>query len=82
MDYIGLALAILKFVNFIMGKIDREQAKADGRNELIAEQTLLLLERTERGKAIMEKVYAMSDDDVDAEFARLVKLRTQRSGGT
>lgn len=66
MDYIGLALAILKLVNFIMGFVSREQAKADGRNELIAEQSMLLLQRVKTKNEILEKVNAMSDDEVDA----------------
>lgn len=66
MDYIGLALAILKLVNFIMGYVSREQAKADGRNELIAEQSMLLLQRVKTKNEILEKVNAMSDDEIDA----------------
>lgn len=66
MDIIALVLAVLKFINFVMDKVDRQQMKNDARNELIAEQTIALLARTTRGKAIMEKVNAMSDDDVDA----------------
>lgn len=79
MDYIGFALAIMKFLNWIMNQISREQIRQDARNELLAEQTLALLQRTERGRAIMEKVYAMPESDVDAEFARLAKLRAERA---
>jgi predicted Mrr-cat superfamily restriction endonuclease len=78
MDWLGLALAILKLVNWMTTQVSREQLKQDGRNELLAEQSLLILQRTERGKAIMEKVDAMSEDDIDAEFARLARLRAQR----
>lgn len=66
MDYIGLALAILKLVNFIMGYVDREQAKQDGRNEVIAEMALGIAQRATTKKAIQEKVDAMSDAEVDA----------------
>lgn len=79
MDYIGLALAVLKLVNWIMTQVSREQIRQDARNELLTEQTLALLQRTERGRAIMEKVYAMPESDVDAEFARLAKLRAERA---
>lgn len=65
-DYIGLALAILKLVNFIMGYVDREQAKQDGRNEVIAEMALGIAQRVATKKAIQEKVDAMSDAEVDA----------------
>ena len=78
-DYIGLALAVFKLLNWILGQVSREQIKTDVRNELIAEQGIIALERTERGKRIMEKVDAMSDDDVDAEFARLARMRAARS---
>jgi hypothetical protein len=65
-DYIGLALAILKLVNFIMGYVDREQAKQDGRNEVIAEMALGIAKRVATKKVIQEKVDAMSDAEVDA----------------
>jgi hypothetical protein len=78
-DFIGLALAVFKFLNWILAKVDREQLKNDVRNELLAEQGVIALERTERGKRIMEKVDAMSEDDVDAEFARLARMRSQKS---
>jgi predicted Mrr-cat superfamily restriction endonuclease len=81
-DFIGLALAVFKLLNWILGQVSREQMKNDVRNELIAEQGVIALERTERGKKIMEKVDAMSDDDVDAEFARLARVRGKASGGS
>lgn len=80
MNIVGLALAVFKFANFILGLVNREQLKNDVRNELLAEQAVIALARTERGKRIMEKVDAMSDGDVDAEFARLARLRAERAG--
>lgn len=80
MDWLGLALAVLKLVNWITSQVSREQIRQDARNELLAEQTLIILQRTERGKKIMEKVDAMSDDDVDAEFARLARVRGDAKG--
>jgi sensor histidine kinase regulating citrate/malate metabolism len=65
-DIIGLALAILRFVNLLMGYIDREQAKQDGRNEVIAEMALGIAQRVATKKAIQERVDAMSDAEVDA----------------
>lgn len=82
MDFIGLALAIFKLLNWILGQVSREQMKNDVRNELIAEQGVIALDRTERGKRIMEKVDAMSDDDVDAEFARLARVRSKAAGNS
>jgi len=66
LDILGLALAVLKFVNFLMGMINREQAKQDGRNEVIAEMALTIAQRVASKKAIQEKVDAMSDEEVDA----------------
>lgn len=66
MDILGLALAILRFVNLLMGYIDREQAKQDGRNEVIAEMALGIAQRVATKKAIQERVDAMSDAEVDA----------------
>lgn len=65
MDIIGLALAILRFVNLLMGYIDREQAKQDGRNEVIAEMALGIAKSVATKKAIQERVDAMSDAEVD-----------------
>ena len=49
-----------------MGMINREQAKQDGRNEVIAEMALAIAQRVASKKAIQEKVNAMSDAEVDA----------------
>jgi hypothetical protein len=71
LTYAGLALAILKFVNGLMNFIDREQARQSGIDSEIAKQTLAIANKTAAGKAIMEKVNAMSDADVDAGLAGL-----------
>ena len=64
-------LAVLKLVNLLMGYINREQAKQDGRNEVIAEMALGIAKRVATKKAIQEKVDAMSDADVDAGLVGL-----------
>ena len=71
MDVLGLALAVLKFSNFIMGFINREQLMEAGRQEQIAKEAFAILRKTAAGKAIMEKVNAMSDADVDAALIGL-----------
>lgn len=71
MDFIGLALAILKLVNLIMGYVDREQARQDGRNELLAEQALLLLKKVEKSKAVKEWVNGLTNEQVDEELRKL-----------
>lgn len=77
MIWLSVAIQFMKLVNVIMNFVSHEQIKQEGKDELLAEQALILLQRTERGKRIMEKVDAMSEDDVDAEFARLARLRSQ-----
>lgn len=76
-----IVLLVLKIANAIMGQINRQQLIQSGRDAVIAEETASILRKTQVGKAIMEKVDAMSDDDIDAEFARLARLRAQRRDG-
>lgn len=70
---IELALACIKFANFLLGLVEREQLKKSGRDEAIAEMAVMVAKRTKAGKAIMEKIDAMSDDDVDAALRDLAK---------
>ena len=71
MDVLGLALAALKFVNFIMGFINREQLMEAGRQEEIAKISGEIMRKTAAGKAILEKVNEMSAVDVDAGLVGL-----------
>ncbi len=71
MDIIGLVLAVLKLLNWLTGKIDHEQLKADVRRELIEEETTILHDRLATKKALKEKIDAMPDKDVDAELRGL-----------
>lgn len=66
MDILGLALAVLKFVNLLMGYIGREQAKADGRREVLAAIAFDIATKVADKKALREKIDAMSDEEVDA----------------
>jgi len=70
-DFLGLALAVLKLVNFIMGFVDRQQLMEAGRQEEIAKEALAIAGKTAAGKAIMEKVNALSPADVDAGLVGL-----------
>ena len=63
--YAGLALALLKFINNLMNYVDREQMLKVGADAEIAKTSAAILSKTEAGKKIMEKVNAMSDEDVD-----------------
>ena len=69
--YIGLALALLKFINNLMNYIDREALMKAGTDAEIAKTALAIANKTAAGKAIMEKVNAMSPADVDAELVGL-----------
>jgi len=65
MNIIGLVLAVLKFVNWILSAVSQEQWKQDGRNEVIAETALNIARKVSSKKAIQEKVDAMSDEELD-----------------
>lgn len=66
MSWISLALALLKFVNQIMAWANERKLIEQGYDKAIAEVTQSILVKTTAGKAIMEKVNAMSDQEVDA----------------
>jgi len=65
-SWIGLALALLKFVNSLMTYARERELISQGYDKAIAEVTQSILVKTTAGKAIMEKVNAMSEAEVDA----------------
>ena len=69
--YAGLALALLKFVNNLMSLVDREQMIKAGTDAEIAKVSAAVLQKTQAGKAIMEKVNAMDDKAVDSGLTDL-----------
>lgn len=69
--YAGLALALLKFVNNLMNFVDREQMIKAGADAEIAKVSAAVLQKTQAGKAMMEKVNALSDQDVDSGLTDL-----------
>jgi uncharacterized protein YjbI with pentapeptide repeats len=69
--YAGLALAVLKFVNGLMDMVDQQQMQKSGADAEIAKTSAAILAKTQAGKAIMEKVNAMSDKDVDSGLTDL-----------
>jgi len=71
MTWVSLALALLKFVNLIMNWARERELITKGYDQAIAEQSQSILVKTQTGKAIMEKVNAMSDEDVDDGLRRL-----------
>ncbi len=71
LTYAGLVLALLKFVNNLMNFVSREEAIKAGADAEIAKTTQAILAKTTTGKAIMERINALSDTDVDAELRGL-----------
>lgn len=66
MSWLSLALSLLKLVNMIMGYMRERELISKGYDQAIAEVTQSILVKTAAGKAIMEKVNAMSEAEVDA----------------
>jgi hypothetical protein len=66
MTWLSLALTLLKVVNQIMMWARERELISKGYDKAIAEVTQEILRKTEAGKAIMEKVNAMPDAEVDA----------------
>lgn len=71
MTWVSLALALLKFVNAIMTWARERELISKGYDQAIAEQSAAIMAKTATGKAILERVNALSDDDVDAELRGL-----------
>lgn len=66
-----IVLLFLKLANAIMGEVnDARQFKA-GTDAEIAKVSAAILQKTVAGKAMMEKVHAMSDADIDHELGEL-----------
>lgn len=66
MTWLSLALALLKFVNSIMTWARERELISKGYDQAIAEVSQSILIKTAAGKAMMEKVNAMSSAEVDA----------------
>lgn len=64
-------LFALKILYGIMGAVNREKWMQAGADAEIAKAALAILNRTEAGKKIMERVNAMPDADVDAALRGL-----------
>ena len=61
-----IALLVLKIADAIMGQINNQKQFQAGTDAEIAKVSAAILAKTMVGKAIMEKVNALSDTDVDA----------------
>ena len=61
-----IILLILRIVDAIMGRVNQDQWIKAGADAEIAKISASILAKTAAGKAMMEKVNAMSDAEVDA----------------
>lgn len=60
-----IILLVLKLVNAVMSEVHDAKSFQAGTDAEIAKTSAAILRKTQAGKAIMEKVDAMSDADVD-----------------
>lgn len=66
MSWVSLALTLLKIVSQIMTWARERELISQGYDRAIAEASHSILLKTDAGKKIMERVNAMSDQEVDA----------------
>lgn len=71
MTWLSLALTLLKIAATIITWARERELISYGYDKAIAEQAEAILKKTDVGKAILERVNALSDDDVDAELRGL-----------
>jgi hypothetical protein len=71
MSWISLAITLLKIVSNIMTYARERELISQGQDEVIAEVTRSIFEKTTAGKAIMERVNGLSDEEVDADLRGL-----------
>ena len=62
----GIILAVLKFINWAMGRADQDKWMQAGADAERAKTSASVLAKVEAGKKITEKVNAMPDADIDA----------------
>jgi hypothetical protein len=70
-SWLQLALTLLKLGNNIILWFQQRQLIAAGYDQAIAEQGQRTLAMTTRGKALLEKINALDEKDVDAELRGL-----------
>lgn len=71
MTWLSLALTLLKIAYTIITWARERELISYGYDQAIAEQAEAILKKTDVGKKILERVNALSDDDVDAELRGL-----------
>lgn len=71
LTWASLILAVLKVINNVMDWASYQSAVQSGRDAEIAQVSAAILAKTQRGKAIMEQVNALTMDDVDRQLLGL-----------
>ncbi len=66
-----IVLLVLKIANAIMTEVHDQKSFQAGTDAEIAKVSAAILAKTQAGKAIMEKVNALSDKEVDAGLTGL-----------
>ncbi|MGY3359733.1 cell division protein FtsX [Bradyrhizobium sp. GM0.4] len=66
-----IVLLVLKLANAIMGEVNNQRQFTAGQDAEIAKISAAILRKTAAGKAMLEKVNALSDDDVDVALRGL-----------
>lgn len=61
-----IILLVLKIIDWSMGRFEQSKWEQTGYDKAIAEASAGILKKTAAGRAMMEKVNAMSDAEVDA----------------
>jgi hypothetical protein len=65
MTWLSLALTLLKVVSTIMNWARERELITEGYDQAIAKESQEIMRKTATGKAILDKVNAMSDAEVD-----------------
>jgi hypothetical protein len=63
--WLEIILLVLKIIDWSLGRIEQGKWEQAGYDKAIAEISAAILKRTAAGRAMMEKVNAMSDKEVD-----------------
>lgn len=68
---LGIISAVLALANYLVSYAQQKKWMDAGADAEIAKASAAILSKTAAGKAIMEKVNALSDSDVDAQLLGL-----------
>jgi len=66
-----IILIALKIINAIMGEVGNQRQFQAGTDAEIAKVSAAIMKKTAAGKAILEKINALSEADVDKQLGNL-----------